>query len=184
MYVSFYWTALYDFGQISPALSDNQTAPIAASNIFVNSSLFEIYASYLNNTIAPLLAVPLSDWTPDPYDVAGLTNATIQEVDTTFIRSYSCLERKIKAPISLIVQVITADYAFIALPYGFIISIAVLFEKRRRRDCKFPFIQYPNSRELLRRVCRTRGQQNGNGRDTPQRGLRRATRGIIINNIY
>ena len=175
MYVSFYWTALYDFGQISPALSDNQTPPIAANNIFLNSSLFDIYASYLNNTIAPLLAVPLSDWTPDPYDVAGLTNATIKEVDTIFIRSYSCLERKIKSPISLIVQVITADYAFIALPYGIIISIAVLFEKRRRRDCKF---QYPNFRELLRRVCRTRGQQNGNGRDTPHRGLRRATRGI------
>ena len=158
MYVSFYWTALYDFGQISPALSDNQAAPIATNNIFLNSSLFDIYASYLNNTIAPLLAVPLSDWTPDPYDVAGLTNATIKEVDTTFIRSYSCLERKIKSPISLIVQVITADYAFIALPYGIIISIAVLFEKRRRRDCKFLFIQYPNFRELLRRVCRT-GEQ-------------------------
>src|SRR5439155_21777645 len=58
-FVSRYWTVLYDLGQISPTIRDatgTATPFLPMNNIFINQKLFSIYASYLRDTVVPLVS--------------------------------------------------------------------------------------------------------------------------------
>jgi hypothetical protein len=134
LFVSFYWTALFDLGQIAPTIPDAQMTFLPTNNLFINQTLFTIYSSYLRNTIFPLLG-------PAYSQIAQFSNLTaensLQAEDKTFVRSYSCVERVLKQPVSFIISVIVADYALIMGAYAFAIFVAGAVQKRRRQDGEF-----------------------------------------------
>lgn len=142
MYVSIYWTMLFDLGQLFPViyypwLNEEPTTYLSTNNIFMNPTLFDIYYSYLNNTVMPLLGINTNvseldiPWFDDPT-----AENSLQVSNTTFIRSYSCVERHWKSWLEMIISVIVADYALIGAPYAIVIFLAVQIQKRRHRDCK------------------------------------------------
>jgi hypothetical protein len=148
IFVSIYWTMLFDLGQTSPkiyqyggdpTLPDDPISFPTTNNIFINPSLFEIYYSYLNNTVLPILAgtnnLTAADidipWFDSPSALNHLNDST-----TTFIRDFSCKARQFKKPLEALVQVILADYALIHFPLGIAVWFAVAIQKGvRRRDC-------------------------------------------------
>jgi hypothetical protein len=134
--VGYYWTLLADLGQISSItyvplplqplpdwyqlnLSQATSSP-PINNIFINESLFGIYSSYLNNTILPLLGYP-------PRAFAA--KIKLQPTEKTFLRSYVCQVRQLKAPLAAIVSIITTLYIFITGPYIAFIKLAAMVEK-------------------------------------------------------
>jgi hypothetical protein len=150
MVVSFYWSTLAVLGQLAPTtypslpfppsdiirnLSSPTTLP-STNNIFINDSLYKIYFSYLKNTVIPMLGSNLG---PKINKIGAhpLTNET-EFPEMTLIKSYSCLEKRIKSAVSLIVSVIAADYALIMSAYGIAIYIAAFIQTRRQRDGKLP----------------------------------------------
>jgi hypothetical protein len=139
-FLSYYWILLADLGQIAPTAYDitvpNNPHPVPFSsnhNIFVNTTLFETYFQYFNRTIIPL-SQKLGFNPPNPVILNNDNRLT--SVETTLLRSYSCSKRQAKSPVSLIVSVITADYAFIIGGYQLILYITGWFQ-RRKDDGKF-----------------------------------------------
>lgn len=133
---------LLDLGQLSPVIyypgsNEEPVTYLPTNNIFINKTLFDIYYSYLNNTVIPLLGLntdpsnPDIQWFDDPTDENSL-----KPRNTTFIRSYSCVERHLRSWLERIISVIVADYALIGVPYAIIVFVAVEIEKRRQRDCE------------------------------------------------
>ena len=146
VYVSYYWTILADLGQITPTTYPRDdmnnliwTQPTVyppTNNIFINPESFEIYYSYLKNTIFPILNIPPLDLSPPPDSMIT------QPPDVTFVKSYSCIERRLKAPISLIISVIVADYTFVVGLYTLVILIAGIIQKRRKPSGKILIIRF------------------------------------------
>jgi hypothetical protein len=135
--ISYYWIILYDFGQIAPTYYNYTTSgdvfssPIfypSTNNIFVNDSLFNIYSSYLTNTIIPVLGLNL----PTDFLPVDSSNA-IQPSSVTFARSYSCSQRQIKGALSAAVSVIVADYAFIQGAYSLLVFCVGWWQRRPKR---------------------------------------------------
>jgi len=117
-----YWLHLADLGQISETGVVNQSDPndprSAINNIFVNEALYYNYIAYLQ------LLMNGSPFDETPF-------APLQTVDTNFLQNYNCQKRQLKSPLSLIISVIAADYAFIVGGYSLIIWIAGTIQKRR-----------------------------------------------------
>jgi hypothetical protein len=140
VFVSFYWTFLFDLGQTTPTLPGVDKVYTSTNNIFVNETLFEIYSSYLRNTVVPILAAtgPFSGY-PLPPAFSNISSENFaQPEESTFAQTYVCSCRKIKQPLSLIISVIIADYTFIVGGYNFVIAVAAMIQTRRRRDGEFP----------------------------------------------
>jgi len=129
---------LADLGQIAPTINDQLTGVPrsfpANNNIFVNDTLFHIYTLYLQNTVLPILNASASVF--QPFNNLTPENS-LKAVDSTFIRSYNCIERHLKSAISVIISLIVADYALIGVPYAMAIYLAVAIEKRRRTDWNY-----------------------------------------------
>jgi hypothetical protein len=143
LFVSIYWTILADLGQAAPTIYfptpqgpynfSSATDYPTTNNIFVNTTLYDIYASYLENTILPLLNSP-------GQAIPPVTTGTPITLPTmTFIQSYSCTRRQLKKGISFLIAVVVADYALIIGGYSLAILIAGTIQKYRRRDGKFSF---------------------------------------------
>lgn len=138
LYVSLYWTMLADLGQAVPTTypvnqlgAFNFSAPVDSlptNNIFINTTLYEIYGSYLQNTVLPILQIPNQPIPP----VTNGTEVTLP--DMTFIKSYSCTRRQIKSTINFIISVVVADYALIIGGYTLAIFVAGSISKYRRRE--------------------------------------------------
>jgi hypothetical protein len=135
-FVSRYWTVLSDLGQISPTISDATGPPTpfpSTNNIFINPNLFSIYSSYLRDTVVPLV----SPGSSIPQFDALTDQNSLKAKDQMFIRSYTCTERVLKTPLSLIISVFVADFTLITGAYNLTILIAMWIHKRRRRDGEF-----------------------------------------------
>jgi hypothetical protein len=135
LFVSYYWTFLNDVGQIStttyPAVREwdraNFSQPLqhyATNNIFVNDTLFEIYSAYMTDTILPILDLPIPEFS------AFSPQNRLQTVNATFVRSYSCVERRLKPTVSWIFSVMAVDYSLIGAAYTLSMYIAAKFQKR------------------------------------------------------
>jgi hypothetical protein len=134
VFVSFYWTALLDVGSVSPTTYTQQdflvnfssaTTHPSTNNIFLNSTLFDSYATYWRTSLLPAL-----NWS-----LPNLPNQTLSDQEVvTFSRSYNCLQRRLKAPINLVVSVIAANYVLIMGGYTVFLAVAMSLEKCRRRD--------------------------------------------------
>jgi len=151
IFVSFYWLILHDLGQIAPTtyayeayniIGDpigvpNASIPAAyhppTNNIFINDTLYQIYASYMRNDLVPLgqlLSVP---------DFMPLDDSNqLQTLDCRFLRSYNCLERQWKGILSAVVSVLVADYALFFGAYSILILVAGWLQKKKYKFCKSP----------------------------------------------
>lgn len=120
-FVLLYWLLLADLGQISavsfPGTPYLTSVDPSAGNIFVNATLYQDNLAYFSKTpyfsyneLSNLL--PLPEFTP------------LQPVDTVFLQSYSCEQRRLKTGISLLISVVVADYALIVGGYSLVMFIA------------------------------------------------------------
>lgn len=149
--VSYYWLFLYDFGQLAP-LQYNVTGGIfpifaqpyvfsSTNNIFVNETLFEIYSSYLRNTLFPYLKMfesltGASNLVLPDFMPLGPNN-TLQPINMTLLRSYSCLERHMFGLGTVFVSVFVADYAFITGAYLTVMFLAGWWKTRGKPEGEF-----------------------------------------------
>lgn len=101
----------------------------STNNIFINQTLFHIYSSYLRNTVVPLLNPGSS--LPEFSSLTG--ENSLKAEDKTFTRTYACVERQLKAPISLIISVLVADYTLIMSAYS-VVLLAAAWVHRRQQD--------------------------------------------------
>jgi len=145
--ISYYWILLSDFGQTAPTYYNYTTSGIdfsspifypSTNNIFVNDSLFNIYSSYLTNTIIPVLKQIYDVNPPTDFLPVDSSNA-LQPSSTTFLRSYSCLQRQIKGALSATVSVIVADYAFIQGAYSFLLFCVGWWQRSKRPNGKYRY---------------------------------------------
>ena len=146
--VSIYWTMLSDLGQSFPVVygfdydTENyvHTTFPATNNIFINSTLFYHYYSYLNSTVLPILTFDTNITEADAvipwFEMISPANR-LNMSNATFIRSYSCNKRQLKSWLELIISVIVGDYALIGVPYTIAVFFAVAIQKRVQRDCEF-----------------------------------------------
>ena len=146
LYVSYYWTVLYDLGHISPYYTNTITSlNTTTNNIFVNETLFKIYSSYLESTIWPMVNFP--NVVPFPVTLSDLSvNNSLKNERTVFIREYACVDRVLKQPVSLVISILVADYALIKSGYAVLIFIGAWLERRKhpsnclssslRADCR------------------------------------------------
>lgn len=141
LFVSWYWTLLYDLGQTSVTtyvplrtwIIADFTQPLLhppTNNIFVNDTLFQTYSNYLREILFPLggyqtapVFLPLDD-----------TNY-LKAAEATFLRTYSCTERRLKG--GWFFSVFATDFAFVSGAYTLILLIAARLERRRGQNCKF-----------------------------------------------
>lgn len=153
--VSWYWILLLELGQTQPTMYPPVTnVPFPelytgdfsrtiffepTNNIFMNASLFDIYSTYLSNTILPLVGLPSFRF--DPLTEENKLNVAT----TTIVHSYTCQVRQLKEPVTAFFAVITTIYVFTTGPFHLIIFIATLF-KTRRNEQGFP----PLVRTLLK----------------------------------
>jgi hypothetical protein len=151
MFVSQYWLILLDFGQIAPStfqyddegnlLSYGPVIYPAENNIFVNETLFNQYNSYLRSTILPLYGYTLAEFLP--LNDTNRLQATTAVTTTTLKYLYTCSDLKLRAPLSLIISVIVADWGLIHPSLTIIIFLFGLWKLRG--------IQYgiPTFKEIL-----------------------------------
>jgi len=140
--VSYYWVFLYDFGLIAPtyynytsAALPNFTDPIYYSprnNIFVNDTLFNIYSSYLFDTIVPFLRSSDPNLVVPEFLPVSQENS-LQPISQSILRSYSCVERQMKGWVSATISVLVADYAFIVGAYNLILWGAGWWMKNKKQ---------------------------------------------------
>jgi hypothetical protein len=139
--VSYFWLFLYDFGQTTPTyynfgdegLSQILSAPLfysSTNNIFVNSTLFSIYSSYLTDILSFVPGFVPPEFLP--LD----SNNSLQPTATVFLRSYSCIERKLQPLFNAAISVLVADYVFIAGGYRLLVTVATWWQKRRNTEGK------------------------------------------------
>jgi hypothetical protein len=135
MIVVLHWSLLANLGQIAPTAYDttiwNDPQPVPfppTNNIFINQSLFEIYSGYSNSTLLPFfMRVGI---TPPPPVLLDDHNR-LTPVETTLLRSYMCTQRQPRRSISLIISVISADYALIVGAYTITLYIAGRIQKKK-----------------------------------------------------
>jgi len=125
------------------------------NNIWVNDTLYSIYSDLLLNTVLPVLNVQVPTIKVAPLNETNRLHPT----NTTFLRTYICNVRRMKAPLPAIVSIIVSEYAFVKGGYSFFLFLATLYEKTKGRERKYPLnleIFQLTVRELLRGVQQRR----------------------------
>jgi hypothetical protein len=141
IFISLYWTTLYDVGQISPTYygpsPDNATTQFffdpqslsAEFNIFDNEELFSSYSSFMRSNI---LTLPDLNYTLPAFQPINATNR-LEQQPVTFLRSYSCTLRTGKQAIDMAVGLITAYWVFLHAGWtGAVLIVAFLFKYKER----------------------------------------------------
>jgi len=141
IFVGYHWSMLANLGQTSPTLYAPISFPpvpewyrinftdvksySSVNNIFTNASLFTNYTNYLAGTILPLLNYPSPKFAP------LAEGNVLQPAETTFILSYNCQLRQLKAPIVAMFSVVTTVFVFTSGPYAIVILVAGYFQKKK-----------------------------------------------------
>ena len=140
--VSYFWLFLYDFGQTNltyynhfgdESLSQAFSAPVfysSTNNIFVNSTLFSIYSSYLTDILSLVPGFLPPEFLPVD------SNSSLQPTATVFLRSYSCMQRQLQPWTNAVISVLVADYVFITGGYHLVLTVATWWQKRRNAEGK------------------------------------------------
>ena len=141
IFVVYYWSFLADVGQIAPTGYDltNPLSPLpvpfpSTNNIFINETLFTIYANFYNNTLSPLVQ---SKFGPQPPPVLLNDETRLQPSQTTLLRSYTCTHRQLKGSLNFIISVIVADYALLMGGYNLISFIMGWLQRRKDEGTLF-----------------------------------------------
>jgi hypothetical protein len=114
----------------NPVLPDfsNPTSYPDTNNIFVNNTLFQIYSTYLRETLSPLLNLSVPEFLP-----LNETNRFYPN-EVTFLRSYDCQVRNLKP--GIVFSVFAVDFAFASGAYTLVLLIAGIYEKRRLKKLR------------------------------------------------
>lgn len=148
--VSFYWLFLLDVGQPFPTTYTtkpqdivvleipNFLSPVthtSSNNLLLNSTLRQIYATFMNDSIMPFLNLShIAPFQPiEGQDVSMIPG------QRTFIRSYDCVFRQLRQGFSAFIQVLIADYVLLAGGFKAYCIIAGMLQKRIATDGKDPF---------------------------------------------
>lgn len=151
MCVSYYWIVLYDFGKLAPTSYrykhipglyvtpfgyPDYSEPIfysATNNIFVNQTLFDIYSSYIRDTIIP--AFRQNSFNLSAPDYLPLSDDNhLEPIPMVIARRYACTTRRMKGWASVLLQVLVADYAFIVGGYSIAIFLGEWLQKFRHEE--------------------------------------------------
>jgi hypothetical protein len=126
IYVSLFWTILYDLGQIAPTFSNQSVSTLLPStnNIFIDASLFDTYSQVLQNVILPDLNYTLPD-----FSRVSDTNRLQPGIKSIFLQSYSYLQRTRKELLRFIVLVLAADISFILAGSHTVMAFAEKYSK-------------------------------------------------------
>lgn len=148
MWVSYYWTLLYQFGSIAPTTYDLETTskgtlpaftgfgypdfskPIQyepTNNIFYNQTLFEIYSTYLFDTLIPIYTHLNRTGKSIPTFLPFTNENRIEASPVSILTTYSCTIAQLKNWANGLVSVAVADWAFITGAYHFFIWIGGLW---------------------------------------------------------
>ena len=98
----------------------------STNNIFVNETLFAIYSDFMRKTILPMLGIKTSIAEFEPLH----DDNRLDIPPTSILRSYSCIERKLKPLFTAIFSVVVADYAFIIGGLSLVTFISAWYQKR------------------------------------------------------
>jgi hypothetical protein len=134
VFVSYYWVTLYDLGQIAPIYYNDTpagypdfTTPVLfppINNIFVNSTLFQLYTTTLEKVVLPFLAPHIN---LPPLNFLPLdANNRLKPRSTSLLRSYSCQQRVRREWLSALVLFFAASYPFIVGGYHFLMWLVSL----------------------------------------------------------
>jgi hypothetical protein len=139
--VSFYWLFLLDVGQTFPTTYTtrpqdivvleipNFLSPVAhpsKNNLLLNSTLRQIYATFMNDTIIPFLN--LSHIAPfQPIEGQDLS---MIPGERTFVRSYNCVFRQLRQGFSAFLQVLIQDYVLLAVGFKVFCILAKMVQTR------------------------------------------------------
>jgi hypothetical protein len=148
-YVSFYWTVLYQFGDITPTMyqqnndtssyiglvtlygmgSPNFSAPInfpPTNNIFWNDTLFQMYSGYLRSTLLPLALAVFPGVSPSlklpPFLPLSDTNR-LERSPTTILTTYQCNELELKGWANALISIVVAISSLWTGGYGILLFI-------------------------------------------------------------
>jgi hypothetical protein len=134
--VSGYWLLLADLAHDHPTIYPRTSFYLpdftsfirytSHNNIFTNNTLFSIYTAFLSDTFLPFLNLGskgVAKFAPlDEQNRFYVADAIIQ-------RSYNCIKRRGKAPISALISIAVASYVLIHGAYSFILLVAGLYQK-------------------------------------------------------
>ena len=136
----FYWPYLADFGQTSTIVYPNFTSiqDMADTPFAVNKQLPPTYNIFVNETLYEDMTAFLLNWTglDNTFPLPSFDEKNgfpLEPSETFLVVSYSCTQRQLKSPVSLIVTVIAADYALIVGGYSIVKWIAMFLETRRKK---------------------------------------------------
>ena len=138
VFVSHYWALLADFGQLAPSTFTYNSAgnvvsytPISyptTNNIFVNGTLFDVYYSYLSNTVLPLFRATLPAFTP----LSETNKMSLNDVSLQLL--YSCTDLQLKSSQNLVISIIVADWALISGAFTIVLFFGTWYEQLHRDD--------------------------------------------------
>ena len=144
IFVVHYWALLLEFGQVAPTtfnynstlnqLIFNENTPYSsANNIFVNTTLFQIYSDYLRDTILPLLGSSFQSLPAFmPLTPENQMNASVVTLNVL----YSCTDLALKSGIELVISLLVADWAFVNAFLAIALIAGKWLETRRTQDGK------------------------------------------------
>lgn len=151
IFVSIYWNILSDLGQSAPTtylrtglaasgyrLYDFETAMEHSikNNIFLNDSLYTLYSDYMLTPILPIVNNRITSLVVADYIGVEILsdNNSFHPGETVFKRSYACTIRKWRPPLTALVSILVAAYAFIHGGYSLLLLVAGCIEKRKDKD--------------------------------------------------
>jgi hypothetical protein len=140
----------------------NQTTLLpTVTSLSIKLSSTSTVLKYLRDIIIPLLGPLTENYPPVPLFSNLSAENSLQEQDSTFTLSYSCVQRTIKRALAFIVSVSVADYAFIMGAYNLVIIVAGGIQKRKRKDGTFPILSEENTNNIRKSLPRMyrRGKQ-------------------------
>jgi len=166
MFVSQYWAFLADFGQLSPTtftynaatgtvISYNPVSYLSTYNIFVNDTLFDIYYSYLLNTVLPLFRATFPEFSPLNE------NNQMSESNVSLKLLYACTDLQLKSSSNLVISVLVADWALITWLWTLALLAGAWYEQLHRDDGLYFRIFMLIPREILRRLQENGGRSFG-----------------------
>jgi hypothetical protein len=136
IFVSLYWTCLFDLGQVASTINPSTDD----LNIFANSSMLPPTNSIFSNPVlfqhyfANLIFTEYTGIS-DPNVILPLDqNNVLQPANVTFVRTYSCTQLVQKATISIVQAVLIGVWAFAHSTYALLSFILGHCCKKRGQD--------------------------------------------------
>jgi hypothetical protein len=138
LYVSLYWTVLYDFRQTTPFYYPQLSHPGAdlfsyaqelpsTNNIFTNPGIFDTYNTFLR-TLPNIASLGLDDFAP----LTSTPNNILQpKENVTFLINYDCQELVQKSAASIVQAVLVGTFVFVQALYGGIALALGWYYKQR-----------------------------------------------------